>query len=200
MEDFENEANNLQASVNTLSAEISANGRALAGLEREKSGLQSQLKSHQGELSRSKAELKALERQIAGVDKTKRDISTLQDHAISTTTSVRNALLELQSIKTNLEQCSDLVKEKSLDVSTSCTLTERLTGMLPVIGTSWKRGKMLRKQMVVIQQVCNTLNHIHAEVPTLLPSKNDKFLDIKPWGSDGARVSVSEVMPGVCLY
>ena len=200
MDDFKTEANNLQASVNTLTGEISANNQAVARLEQEKSALQVQLRSHKYDVSKKQAELRELERQAGATSRTKQEIKTLQNHAASTTNNAKDALPELRSIRNSLEKCSALVQEKSVEVSTSYGLIDQIVGLLPVVGNNLRRTRMFRRQMSVIEQVCDTLNQIHLDAPKLLPSQGTKFLDIKPWNSYVSGIEAASAMPAMCLY
>jgi chromosome segregation ATPase len=200
MDDFQTEANNLQASVNTLTREISANNEAVARMEQEKSALQVQLRSHKDDISKKQAELRELERQASATSQTKQEIKTLQNHAASTTSNAKDALPELRSIRNNLEKCSALVQEKTVKVSTSYRLTDQIVGLLPVVGNNLRRTRMFRRQISAIEQVCDTLNQIHLDAPKLLPSQGTKFLGIKPWNSYVSGIEAASAMPAMCLF
>jgi predicted RNase H-like nuclease (RuvC/YqgF family) len=192
MDDFEKEANSYRQSINSLSTEISQNVQAVATLEREKKNLQSLVSQYQSEVSTRRSEHRVFQRKIAQADRVKDEITTLKSHAVSTKKNVVQALPELHKIKQSLEQCSTLVKERSLDVSTSDTFMERFTGSLPGVGTKIKKSRDFKKQKLLLQQTSETLDRIHTEVPSLLPSTGDvKFLDIKPWNA--GVVSVMDV-------
>ena len=200
MDDFQTEANNLQASVNTLTREISANNQAVARLEQEKSALQVQLGSHQDDVSKKQAELRKLERQAGATSQMKQQIKSLQNHAASTTSNAKDAIPELRSIRNSLEKCSALVQENSVKVSTSYGSTDRIVGLLPVVGNNLRRTRMFRGQISAIEQVCDTLKQIRLDAPKLLPSHGSKFLDIKPWNSYVSGIEAASAMPAMCLY
>jgi len=202
MDDFKNEANSYRQSINSLNTEISQNVQDVATLEREKTSLESLVKQHQSDVSKRRSEHSVYQRKIEQADRVKGEITTLKSHAISTKKNVVQALPELHKIKQSLEQCSTLVKERSLDVSTSSTYMERFTASLPGVGPGIKKSRDFKKQKLLLQQASETLEQIHAEVPGLLPTTGDvKFLDFKPWKS--GVVSVTDVgtqIPDVCYY
>ena len=200
MDDFQTEANNLQALVNTLTREISANNEAVARLEQEKSALQVQLRSHKDDVSKKQAELREFERQAGATSQTKQEIKILQNHAASTTSNAKDALPELRGIRNSLEKCSALVQEKSVEVSTPYGLTDQIAGFFPVAGNNLSRARMFRRQISAMEQVCDTLNRIHLDAPKLLPSQGTKFLDIKPWISYVSDIEAASAMPAMCLY
>ncbi|KAH8590060.1 hypothetical protein B0O99DRAFT_655118 [Bisporella sp. PMI_857] len=202
MDDFQNEANSYRQSINSLITEISQNVQAVASLEREKTRLQSLVSQYQSEVSKRKSEHQVYQVKIEQADRVKGEITILRSHATSTKKNVTQALPELHKIKQNLEQCSTLVKERSLDVSTSSGLMDRFLPILPVIGVSIKRYQDFNKQKLLMQQALETLDQIHTEVPKLLPSTGDvKFLDIKPWNSEIVSViDVGAPIPDVCYY
>jgi DNA repair exonuclease SbcCD ATPase subunit len=202
MDDFQREANSYRQSINSLNTEISQNDQAVATLEREKTRLESLVEQHLSNVSRRRSEHRTYQRKIEEADKVKDEITTLKSHAVSTKKNVIEALPELHKIKQSLEQCSTLIKEQSLDVSTSSTYTERFTASLPVVGPRIKKSQDFKKQKFLLQQASETLDQIHAEVPGLLPSTGDvKFLDVKPWnhglvwsGNEGTPI------PDVCYH
>lgn len=202
MEDFEKEANSCRQSINSLSTEISQDAQAVASLEREKTELQSLVSKYQSEVTKRRSEQRIYQRNIEQADRVKTEIATLKSHAVSTKKNVVQALPELQQIKQTLEQCSTLVKERSLDVSTSSTVMERFTGSLPIVGTKIKNAREFNRQKLLLQQVSETLEKIHTEVPGLLPSSvNAKFLDVKPWNSDIISVvDVGMPIPDISFY
>lgn len=202
MAEFERDCNSLRQSISSLNTEISQNVQAVATLEREKTGLQSLIYQHQSDVTKRKSEHRVYQRKIEEADRARNEITTLKNHAASTKQNVVQALPELHKIKQSLEQCTTLVKERTLDVSTSSTFMERWTGSLPGVGTRIKKSREFNKQKLVMQQVSETLYRIHTEVPGLLPSSNEaKFLDIKPWNSGVVSVvDVGTPIPEVCYH
>ncbi|KIM96600.1 hypothetical protein OIDMADRAFT_148393 [Oidiodendron maius Zn] len=202
MDDFEKEANSYRQGISSLTTEISQNVRAVATLEHEKTRLQSLVDQYQAEVSKRQSEHHVYQRKIEQADRAKGEIATLKSHAVSTKKNVAQALPELRKIKQSLEQCSILVKERSLDVSTSSTFMERFAANLPVIGTSIKKSGDFNKQKLLLQQASETLDRIRAEVPGLLTDTGDiKFLTIKPW--DSSIVSAADLgtaIPEVCYH
>jgi len=202
MEDFEKEANSCRQSINSLNTEINQDAQAVASLEREKTGLQSLVSKYQSEVTKRRSEQRMYQRNIEQADRVKTEITTLKSYAVSTKKNVAQALPELQQIKQTLEQCSTLVKERSLDISTSSTFIERFTGSLPVVGRNIKNAREFNKQKLLLQQVSETLEKIHTEVPGLLQSSvGTKLLDVKPWDSDIISVvDVGKPIPSISYY
>lgn len=202
MDDFEKEANSYRQGISSLTTEISQNVRAVANLEHEKTRLQSLVNQYQAEVSKRQSEHHVYQRKIEQADRTKGEIATLKSHAMSTKKNVAQALPELHKIKQSLEQCSILVKERSLDVSTSSTFMERFAANLPVVGTRIKKSRDFNKQKLLLQQASETLDQIRAEVPGLLTDTGDvKFLTIKPWDSSIASVvDLGTAIPEVCYH
>jgi len=202
MEDFEKEANSCRQSINSLNTEINQDAQAVASLEREKTGLQSLVSKYQSEVTKRRSEQRIYQRNIEQADRVKTEITTLKSYAVSTKKNVAQALPELQQIKQTLEQCSTFVKEKSLDISTSSTFIERFIGSLPVVGRNIKNARAFNKQKLLLQQVSETLEKIHTEVPRLLQSSVDtKFLDVKPWNSDIISVvDVGTPIPSISYH
>jgi len=202
MDDFRKEANVYRHSIGCLNTEISQNDQAVATLESEKTRLEALVNQYLSDVSRRRSEHRIYQHRIEEADKVKDEITTLKDHATSTKKNVVEALPELRKIKQSLEQCSTLVKERSLDVSTSSNYMERFTANLPFVGPGIKKAQEFKKQKLLLQQASETLEQIHAEVPGLLPSTGDvKFLDVKPW--DHVSVwnrDVGTPIPDVCYH
>lgn len=200
MDDFQNDINSYQSSINTLNTTINQNTQDIATLEREKTELAALVRKYKSEISERTSEHRACKQQINEAKLAQGEIRTLKSYAVSTKANVTEALPNLHNIKSSLEQCSTLVKERSLEVTVSSTTTERWTRTVPIIGGSVKKSKDFKRQQIMTQ-VSDVLNKIHNEIPLLLPSNSTKFLDIKPWDHGSVSVrSVSEPMPDLCYH
>lgn len=178
--------------MSTLNSEISLGVRHVANLEQEKRDLEARIRQYESEISARKSRHKEYEQQISAANHVKSEIAELERHAQSTTSNVTEDNRQLQKMKQTLDQCNSLIKARSLDVETSESFVEHFAGLLgPRIGNNSKRTREFRRQKEVMEQVSQTLEQIHSEVPLLLPSQQMKFLDVKPWNT--AEISVTEI-------
>ena len=201
MLDFEKEADQLQASVNQVDREVSTLSSAVISLETESQRLRAQIQTHKTDIKNKQAEMARLEKEISSGRSTKEEIVIVKDHALSTLVNVQQALPDLRSIRDALEQCRDRIEDKRLEVSTPADTFSDVIGYIPFVGTKMKRKGEFRKRILAIEEVLQTLDKIHKDMPALLPASSSKFLDIKPWNS--AQVLTSEVgrpMPEIVLF
>jgi chromosome segregation ATPase len=199
MDDFKTERNACQAAVSTLNTEITQITQAVSKLEQEKAELQRLVRKYQSNVSSRRSTHLIHRQQISEADRAKGEIAALKSHAASTKANVLEAVPELHNIKMNLDQCSTLVKEKSLDVSTSSDFVERWADWTPVFGESIRRSREFRRQRQLIEQVSETLERIHTEVPQLLQSSQRKFLNIQPWDAEEVNLYRGDPIPEVSL-
>jgi septal ring factor EnvC (AmiA/AmiB activator) len=78
----------------------------------------------------------------------------LDKHASSTTSNVAESQRELQKIKQNLDMCSALLKERSLEVQTNSGFLERF------LGKTYRRKQEFMRQKSLLQNVSDALNRI----------------------------------------
>lgn len=183
MDDVEKEADACRQCVNILTAEIMQSDEVVAILQREKSELHKLVRQYQWEIPDRTSKQLTHKRQIEEADQAQEEITTLKSHAASTKAKLIQVFPEFQKLKVNVDQCRIMVKEKSLDVSTSTSSMERWTERLLVIGGNIIKSRELKKQKRLIEEASETLCRINSEIPGLLRSHEGKFLDIKPFGS-----------------
>jgi uncharacterized phage infection (PIP) family protein YhgE len=117
----------------------------------------------------------------------------LDKHASSTTTNVAESQRELQKIKQNLDICSALLKEQSLEVQTNSGFLERF------LGKTYQRKQEFNRQKSLLQTVSDALNRIHTEMPALLPSSDTKLLSSSQWNAKAQPlVDIRESIPELC--
>ena len=202
MDEFEEEGNRLQNSLNTINSEIASNNRAVIDLEHETERLQSEIMTRRTEITDKRAELQKLEQQIASNQKTSTEIVEVKDHAGLISNSVTQAIPDLQNVRNNLTKCSDLVRERSREISDNTEQRHRFLAMVPVFGTNLKRRKDYEKQIEVVREVLQNLDKIHRDMPSLMPARNSKlFLDVKPWNAADVSVkALHENIPAVVYF
>ena len=90
--------------ISTLEATIRGVNRKIVELNTEKSSLEDRLRSLKSNLSRQDATKARNEGQISQADSLGTSITALQSQADTTSSDVRKAVLELQTLKTSLSE------------------------------------------------------------------------------------------------
>jgi chromosome segregation ATPase len=133
--------------------------------------------------------------QIKKTGQIKSEISVLDQHASSTISNVAESKLELQKIKQNLDTCSTLLKERSLEVQTNSGFVERFLGKI-----YQRRIQEFTRQKSLLQNVSDALDRIHTDMPALLPSSDAKLLSSSAWNAKAQPfVDIREPMPELCF-
>ncbi|KAM7186292.1 hypothetical protein V8F33_011888 [Rhypophila sp. PSN 637] len=204
-DDLKAEANALRSRVSTLNSEISQSERDAASLEQEKTELQARIRGYEAEISSRQTKNRGYQKQITEATKVGGEIKELDSHAQSTAANVNDDNRQLQKWKQTLDKCNELIQAKSLEVETQAGLVEWFGGKLGHrIGNKMKRSREFKRQKVVMEQLAQTLDEIHSQVPMLLPrGEKMKFLDGARYGSKSkVTVGVTEVdeIPAVSLH
>lgn len=195
------EVERLQDSIWDLNGEKSTLTSAVSSLTLQNKSLSRDVDRYREKITETQAEVSKLEGQIRDGSKTRKEMTNVESHAISTLSTVKDVLPELRNVRNNLEKFSDLVKERSVEVEESKDLTYKLMQYIPIVGARMKRTRHFEAQVSVLKQVVETLDHLHKDIPSLLPANVTKALDIKPWNS--ARVSITEIgkdIPGLVMF
>jgi chromosome segregation ATPase len=162
-------------------------------LEAQKRELQRLVTQCQSEVATRKRKQQEHRSQIQKTGQIKSEISMLDMHASATTSSVTESQRELQKIKQNLDTCSALLKERSLEAQTNSGFLERF------LGKTYKRKQEFMRQKNLLQNVSNALDKIHTEMPVLLPNSDTKLLGSSPWDAKSQPiVGVREPIPELC--
>ncbi|KAM7218897.1 hypothetical protein V8F06_005777 [Rhypophila decipiens] len=204
-DDLKAEANALRSRVSTLNSEISQSERDAASLEREKTELQARIRGYEAEISSRQTKNREYQKQITEATKVGGEIKELDSHAQSTAANVNDDNRQLQKWKQTLDKCNELIQAKSLEVETQAGLVEWFGDKLGHrIGNKMKRSREFKRQKVVMEQLAQTLDEIHSQVPKLLPQgEKMKFLDSAKYGSKSrVAVGVTEVdeIPAVSFH
>lgn len=198
MSDLKDEIRSTNSSISSLQSQIMQADRDVTSLEKEKSELQRLVTRCQSEVTACKLQQQGFRSQISNVSTIRSEISVLDDHGHATTSSVTERKNELQTIKQNLDSCSALLKERSLEVQTSSGFVERL------MGKKYARKQKSKRQLELMGNIVGMLDKIHTQMPALLPSSQGaKLLGESAWISAGgatveSAVDVSEPIPEVC--
>jgi septal ring factor EnvC (AmiA/AmiB activator) len=147
----------------------------------------------QSEVATRKRQQQEHRNQIQKTGQIKSEISVLDKHASSTTSNVAESQRELQKIKQNLDTCSALLKERSLEVQTNSGFLERF------LGKTYQRKREFMRQKSLLQNVSDALDRIHTEMPALLPSSDTKLLSSSTWNAKAQPlVDIREPIPELC--
>ena len=199
--DHKKRVKQLRASISEAENENKSLVQAVSNHKTETARLKRDIESYQTDIKAKEVELKDLEQRIHTCSQAMEEMSSIGDYAASTLTNLRLAVPDLQHVRNALERCSDLLREKSVEVKDSAGLTHRLAEHIPVIGTKIKRRNDYRKQMLVIGEVLTTLGNFRGALPSLLPGKSLNLLDIKPWNSVNVCIADGkEDIPSVTLF
>lgn len=103
----------------------------------------------------------------------------MDSHAQSTAANVNEDNLQLQEWKQTLDDCNELIHAKSLEVDTHAGVVERFAEILGErAGMKLKRSMEFKRQKKAMEELSQTLDEIHSQVPLLLPQgEKMKFLD-----------------------
>ncbi|KAN0086830.1 hypothetical protein V8E54_000518 [Elaphomyces granulatus] len=151
------------AATVTAQNEISQAEREVSALEQRKRELQLSVKRCRDEVVSWRLKQQEYHNQIQKTGRIQGEISILDDYASATISNIRESQRELQQIKQNLDDCSALVKKRSLEVQTDSGFIERF------LGKKHQRKREFERQKTLLQDVSNTLNKIRSEIPALLP-------------------------------
>jgi hypothetical protein len=189
MDDFEREASTCRQTINSLDSEIALNIQDATRLEREKGELKGLVRGYQAEVRKRRMEHKDHQRRCLEARRAQSEIITLENDASSLKATVSKTIPELSNVRNALEQCSIVVKEKSLDVSGTISTTDRWADRISWDGGRMRKAREFEKQLQLLQEVSVVLEKVRLEVPSILPSQGGKFLDPKPWKA--AEVTVT---------
>ncbi|OCL11173.1 hypothetical protein AOQ84DRAFT_424857 [Glonium stellatum] len=185
--------NAANASIGRLQTEIAEADRDVLTLERQKRELQQLIKKYQSEVDTCKMKHQEHQCQIQKTSEIQSEILLLLDYASSTKLTAEEIQRELQKVKQKLDTCSALLGERYEDVQASSGSVEGL------LKRQHQRKRDFSGQRDLMQDVLNTLDKIHSDVPVLLESHDAKFLDAKPWNGDSRSVvDVGSPIPELC--
>lgn len=202
MDDFEKEAHSYRQSIDSLSKEISQNAQAVTDLESEKIKLQWLVHQYQSKVSECRLEYRAHQGEIEQADTVKDDITMLNSHAASMNKNMLEALSDLQHIKHSLEQCSEILKERSINLSSSNSSIDKIIVAVLGVVPMAKRSRYFNDYKKLLHKALGILDQVHGEVPKLLPRiGGTRLLDIKPWDSGSSSITgIKTPIPNICYY
>ncbi|KAK4207741.1 hypothetical protein QBC37DRAFT_454697 [Rhypophila decipiens] len=183
----------------------SRNRKETRHLSSSKRQLQARIRGYQAEISSRQTKNREYQKRITEATKVGGEIKELDSHAQSTAANVNDDSRQLQKWKQTLDKCNELIQAKSLEVETQAGLVEWFGDKLGHrVGNKMKRSREFKRQKVVMEQLAQTLDEIHSQVPMLLPQgEKMKFLDSAKYGSKPkVTVGVTEVdeIPAVSFH
>lgn len=193
--ELKDQISSIQSNISTLNRQINGAESSVTRLTREKEELQTRISDLRSKIQTQKLAQQRHQNQINNAARVQSDITVLQSHANSTTSTVQDVAAELQRLKQNLNDCAAVLNGETAQLRVKTSVIDKF------LRKKSRHAREFKREKTAILEATEALATVHSKVPALLPGgSNMKFLELKP-RRKGTSVSVTtgNTMPPVVL-
>ncbi|KAH8645553.1 hypothetical protein BGZ61DRAFT_555760 [Ilyonectria robusta] len=171
--DLKDEISSTEWQIASLNTQIQDAENSVTSLAKEKSQLQSRVSDLRLRIQRQKTAQISHQNQISKVNNVQTDITSLNRHAETTSSTVKTFARELLQLKQALNECAATVDQENTELRVNTSQLDKF------LFRSTRQRRELGREKAAILQASEALSQVGAKIPSLLPSSNIKFLELK---------------------
>lgn len=193
--DLIDEANNERTRVSAIQTEISGVESDLRNLEQQENGLQISVRNLKSQVKSQESNQRQYQSKLREAKGAQGEISVLEVRASTLANDINSKRRNVRNVKEYLENCSTMLKEKSVEVNSQSTAIEWLHGR------TYRRKQAFNRQKALMAKVTDELAKIQVELPMLLYDEGLNLLGYEPGETaQHAVIEIGPSIPDLCCY